>query len=174
MCLTDCLCSYLITPQCSHTHTHTTSCPAASHSPCAHPFVPSVLLGERGRFADETRSKSSTRQAGRNDGVTHFLTQKLKSIKSTRTSIRIIGIRNWQQLRDYRCSTMEKTNRWRMDVHSFVDKTSHLTTVVLRRGDDVTVLRQVLGECWDDTHKSRSVVKFVYRQTLTRLFLPVC
>ena len=25
--------------------------------------------GERGRFADKTRSKSSTRQAGRNDGL---------------------------------------------------------------------------------------------------------
>ena len=26
-------------------------------------------FGERGRFADETRSKSSNRQAGRNDGL---------------------------------------------------------------------------------------------------------
>ena len=26
-------------------------------------------VGERGRFADETRSKSSTRQAGRNHGL---------------------------------------------------------------------------------------------------------
>ena len=31
----------------------------------------------------------------------------------------------------------------------------------------------VLGECWDDTHKSRSVIKFVYLPTLTRLFLLV-
>ena len=27
---------------------------------------------------------------------------------------KIIGIRSWQQLRDCRCSTMERTNRWRM------------------------------------------------------------
>ena len=31
----------------------------------------------------------------------------------------------------------------------------------------------VLGECWDDTHKSRSVIKFVCLPTLTRLFLLV-
>ena len=31
----------------------------------------------------------------------------------------------------------------------------------------------VLGECWDDTHKSRSVIKFVYLPTLTRLFFLV-
>ena len=31
----------------------------------------------------------------------------------------------------------------------------------------------VLGECWDDTHKSRSVIKFVCVPTLTRLFLLV-
>ena len=45
----------------------------------------------------------------------------------------LLGSENWQQLRDCRCSTMERTNRWRMDVHSSVDKTSHLTTAVLRR-----------------------------------------
>ena len=28
----------------------------------------------------------------------------------------------------------------------------------------------VLGECWDDTHKLRSVIKFVYLPTLMRLF----
>ena len=27
-----------------------------------------------------------------------------------------------------------------------------------------------VGQCWDDTHKSRSVIKFVYLPTLTRLF----
>ena len=31
----------------------------------------------------------------------------------------------------------------------------------------------VLGECWDDTQKSRSVIKFVFLPTLTRLFLLV-
>ena len=28
----------------------------------------------------------------------------------------------------------------------------------------------MLGECWDDTHKSRSVIEFVCVPTLTRLF----
>ena len=48
--------------------------------------------------------------------ITHYLMKKLKSFKSTRASIRNIGIRNWQQLRDChcQCSTMERTNRWRM------------------------------------------------------------
>ena len=69
-------------------------------------------LGERGRFADETRSKSSTKLARL--VVRHFLMKKLESFRSTRVSIKIIGIRNWQQLRDCLCSTMEKTNRWRM------------------------------------------------------------
>ena len=31
----------------------------------------------------------------------------------------------------------------------------------------------VLGECGDDTHKSRSVIKFVFLPTLRRLFLLV-
>ena len=31
----------------------------------------------------------------------------------------------------------------------------------------------MLGECWGDTHKSRSVIKFVYLTTLMRLFLLV-
>ena len=31
----------------------------------------------------------------------------------------------------------------------------------------------VLGECWDDSHKSRSVIKFVCLPTLTKLFLLV-
>ena len=31
----------------------------------------------------------------------------------------------------------------------------------------------VLGECWDDTHISGSVIKFVYLPTLTRLLLLV-
>ena len=31
----------------------------------------------------------------------------------------------------------------------------------------------VLGECWDDTYKSRSVIKFVFLPTLTRFFLLV-
>ena len=39
-------------------------------------------------------------------------TQKFEEY--TRVSIRIIGIRSWQQLRDCRCSTMEGTDRWRM------------------------------------------------------------
>ena len=45
-------------------------------------------VGERGRFADETRSKSSTRQAGRNHGLHMGYTflDKEKSFKSTRTS----------------------------------------------------------------------------------------
>ena len=30
-----------------------------------------------------------------------------------------------------------------------------------------------MGECWDDTHKSRSVIKCVYLPTLTRLFFLV-
>ena len=30
-----------------------------------------------------------------------------------------------------------------------------------------------MAECWDDTCKSRSVIKFVYLPTLTRLFLLV-
>ena len=45
--------------------------------------------------------------------VTHFLMKKLKSFKITRTSLRIAGIRKWQQLRACRCSTMKRTNRWR-------------------------------------------------------------
>ena len=36
--------------------------------------------GERVRVADETRSTSSTRQAGRNDGL-HFLMKKLKTFQ---------------------------------------------------------------------------------------------
>ena len=85
------------------------------------------------------------------------------------------------------------------DVHSFVDKTSHLTTAVLRRGvgmnihiytdhRDLLCYVTLLDECWDDTHKSRSVIKFVLRpmsdevvpsRLLTRrgvffVFVPVC
>ena len=32
----------------------------------------------------------------------------------------------------------------------------------------------VLWQCWDDTYKSRSVIKFVYRPTLARMFHPAC
>ena len=39
-----------------------------------------------------------------------------------------------------------------MDVHSFVDKASHLTTVVFRLRDDVTVLRQ----CWESVGMTRT------------------
>ena len=63
------------------------------------------------------------------------------------------------------------------DVHSSVDKTSHLTTAVLRWCVEMTSFHNdiytdhrdllscvtVLGDCWDDTHKSRSVIKFVLR-----------
>ena len=62
------------------------------------------------------------------------------------------------------------------DVHSFVDKTSHLPTAVFRwcvediqlqplytDHRDPSIHVTVFGECWDDTHKSRSVTKFVLR-----------
>ena len=75
------------------------------------------------------------------------------------------------------------------DVRSFVDKTTHLTTAVLRRGVEMNILSQphlhrphrdllshvtILGGCWDDTHKSRSVIKFVCRSVLMRLSLHGC
>ena len=66
-------------------------------------------------------------------------TQKFQEYTSINKNF---GIRSCHQLRDYRCSTMEKTNRWRMDVHSFVDKTSHLTTAVFSRGDEMNILWQ--------------------------------
>ena len=47
-------------------------------------------------------------------GYTFLAEEKLKSFKNTRASIRITGFRKLQQLRDCRCSTMERTNRWRM------------------------------------------------------------
>ena len=68
--------------------------------------------------------------------------KKLKRFKSTRTSIRIIGIRNGQQLRDCQYSTMERNESLEDDVHSFVEKTSHLTTAVLRRGVEMNILQQ--------------------------------
>ena len=69
---------------------------------------------ERVKFADKARSKSSTRQVGRNGGLHTPLMKKVKSFKSSLTSIRIIGTINWQQLRDCQYSTMERTNSWRM------------------------------------------------------------
>ena len=59
--------------------------------------------GERCRIADKTRSKSSTRQAGRND-VSHIVDEETQKCQNYWT-------RNWQ-LRDCQCSTMERTNRW--------------------------------------------------------------
>ena len=73
-----------------------------------------------------------------------------------------------------------------------MDKNVASHDTVLRRGVEMNILQQpylhrppwpielcdslvtVLGECWDDTHKSRSVIKFVYWPTLTRLFFPTC
>ena len=95
--------------------------------------------GKCGRFANETRSKSSTRRAGRNDGwVTHCLMKKLRSFKSARTSIRITGHRKWQQLRfdDGENESLED------DVHSFVDKTCLLTTAVPMRCVEMNILSQ--------------------------------
>ena len=68
--------------------------------------------------------------------------KKVKSFKSTRTSIRIIGTRNWQQLRDCSCLTMEENESLEDDVHSFVDTTSHLTTAVLRRCVEMSIEKQ--------------------------------
>ena len=43
-----------------------------------------------------------------------FPGKETQNFRSTRTSIRITGIRELLQLRDCWCSTMERTNRWRM------------------------------------------------------------
>ena len=62
-----------------------------------------------------------------------FLMKKLRSV-------RIIGTRNWQQLRDCRCSTVGENESLVGDVHGFVDQTSHLTTAVLRRCVEMNIL----------------------------------
>ena len=62
-----------------------------------------------------------------------FPDEEFKSFKSARASIRIIGIRNWQLLRDCFCSTIERTNRWRM-MFTASWTASHLTTAVLVEG----------------------------------------
>ena len=95
---------------------------------------------------------------------------KKKSFKSTRTSIRIIDIRQWQQLRDCRCSTMENESL-EDHVHSFVDKTSHLTTAVLRQSVEMNIQKQpflhrphrdllshvtVLRQCWESVEMTRT------------------
>ena len=54
--------------------------------------------------------------------------KKLKSFKSTRVSIRVIGIRSWlERLPVFDDGENESLED---DVHSFVDKTSHLRRCV--------------------------------------------
>ena len=64
-----------------------------------------------GRFADETRSKSSTRQAGRNDGYT-FLDEETQKFQDYAN----INQNYWNQkmaaVERLPCSTMERTIRW--------------------------------------------------------------
>ena len=59
--------------------------------------------------------------------------KKLRSFSCTRASIRITGIRDLQQLRNCRSSTMVKMKSWRMMFAALWTKTTHLTTAVLRR-----------------------------------------
>ena len=45
-----------------------------------------LYAGECGRFADKTRSKSSTRQAGRNDGSHTFLDEETQKFQVNKTN----------------------------------------------------------------------------------------
>ena len=97
--------------------------------------------GERGRFADKTRSKSSTRQAGRYDGfhIPDEETQKFQeytSINQNYWDQKLEAIERLPVFDDGENESLED------DVHSFVDKTSHLTTAVLRRGVEMNILKQ--------------------------------
>ena len=80
----------------------------------SHLAVHVAYAKERGRFAYETRSKSSIRQAARNVMGYTFLDEETQKLQEHTD----INQNYWNQklalLRDYRCSTMECTNRWKM------------------------------------------------------------
>ena len=82
--------------------------------------------------------RGSTRQVGWNDGL-HSLVKELQSFLRTQASTKITGIRKLQQLRNCHSSTMKK-QELEKDVHSFDDKTLHLTTAVLRRRVEMSML----------------------------------
>ena len=130
--------------------------------------------GNCGRFADEARSKSSTLQVDRTSyTVSDEETQKFQEYAN-------INQKCWNQkmaaVESLPVFDDEENESLEDDVHSFVDKTSHLPTAVFRWGvediqlqplftdhRDPSIYVTMLGECWDDTHKSRSVIKFVLR-----------
>ena len=74
--------------------------------------------GERGRFADKTRSKSSTRQAGRNDGlhITDPLFHEYANINQSYWDQKLAAIERLPVVDDGENESLED------DVHSFVDK----------------------------------------------------
>ena len=149
-------------------------------------------FGERGRFADETRSKGSTRQAGRNmaytfpDEETHKF-QEHTSINQNYWDQKLAAIERLPVFDDGENESLEAV------VHSFVDKTSHLTTAVLSRSVEMHTqkkryshrthrdlfelcdsLMTVMGECGDDTYKSRSVIKFCLCAHVDEFLLSDC
>ena len=65
-----------------------------------------------------------------------LLVKKLQSFRSTRALSRVIGTRNLQRWKNCRSSMIELEH----DVRIFVDKTTHLTTAVLRRGVEMSML----------------------------------
>ena len=66
--------------------------------------------------------------------------KKLKSFKSTRASIRIFGIRKLAAIERLPVFDDGENESLEDDVRSFVDKTSHLSTAVLRRGVEMNIL----------------------------------
>ena len=68
-----------------------------------------------------------------------FLVKKLQSFRSTRALRRVIGTKNLQRWKNCR-SLMMETEELEHDVRSFVDKTTHLMTAVLRRGVVMSML----------------------------------
>ena len=115
--------------------------------------------GNCGRFADEARSKSSTLQAGRTS-YTFFLMKKLKfqeyaNINRNCWNQKMAAVESLPVFDDEENESLED------DVHSFVDKTSHLTTAVFRWSvediqlqplhtdhRDPSIYVTVLGECF--------------------------
>ena len=69
-----------------------------------------------------------------------FPVKKLQSFKITRALSRVIGTRNSQRWKNCRSSMMKTTKSWSMMFTAFEDKSTHLTSAVLRRRVEMSML----------------------------------
>ena len=118
--------------------------------------------------------------------VTHSPLKKMQSFRIARALSRVIGTRNTQRWENCRFSMMETMNNWSMIFTAL--RTERLISrqpfwgKVLRcrcRDNDMKpttmtcwVMWRLSGrQCGDDTHKSRSLIKFLHEWYLSRLSL---